>query len=331
MRPFISILLLCFVGIACHTNHSDSRSQDHRLIHSFDSLSSNPIGLSFSNALKPSQAGGHLQGIQAHHWQGKSYLLFSGSSDTEAYLAVALMDSQPHIATIHQLLPSPFKHAGGFQIHGQYMGIGIEDNEAKDKSRVCLYELTDPLQLPAPRKIIERQGQAKRATAGCIALTVYEEHLLIYVGDWDTKHIDVYRCPLSGWNDPSIQPKLMTSIDTDTLNTDRWINDSWLSYQNINLIAWENQLYLVGFGFDALARDVADFFLVEEQHGIPTGFQKIARKRFQKKDGTHFRWGAGLEWNPQDGITRVLSCTEQLGSEGIVNEYRNSIRTPHPL
>lgn len=70
------------------------------------------------------------------------------------------------------------------------MAIEIEDNHLKDKSKMHIYEINNPHS--EPLQIIQRTGKAKRVTAGCVGIIEIENHILVVVGNWDTKHLDFY-------------------------------------------------------------------------------------------------------------------------------------------
>ena len=67
----------------------------------------------------------------------------------------------------------PFKHAGGIQIFKDLMVVGIEDNDAKDKSKVCIYDIDDPEDTSGKTtgNVCERKGEPLRSTAGCCGIT----------------------------------------------------------------------------------------------------------------------------------------------------------------
>lgn len=80
--------------------------------------------------------------------------------------------------------------------------------------------------------------------AGGIQLS---EDLLVVAGDWDTKHLDFYRCD---------QPRLtkninpfdkVYTIDTEIIGKTGWLDKEWHAYQNINLLKdADGKLYLFG-------------------------------------------------------------------------------------
>jgi hypothetical protein len=81
--------------------------------------------------------------------------------------------------------------------------------------------------------------------AGGIQLS---EDLLVVAGDWDTKHLDFYRCD---------QPRLtkninpfdkVYTIDTEIIGKTGWLDKEWHAYQNINLLKDDDgELYWFGY------------------------------------------------------------------------------------
>ena len=64
------------------------------------------------------------------------------------------------------------------------MVVGIEDNAAKDRSKVCIYQITDPEKPPVePLSYVERTGEPFRSTAGCVSLAAIGDRFLVVVGD----------------------------------------------------------------------------------------------------------------------------------------------------
>jgi hypothetical protein len=221
-------------------------------------------------------------------------------------------------------LEKPFKHAGGFQVHQNLMAIGIEDNEARNVSKVFIYQLDDPLTPPSnPKKIIERAGDYERATAGCVGITKYKEQVLVVVGDWGTRHLDIYACPLNEWESDQTRLEQLTSVTASEIQKEEWINPSWLSYQNINLINWQDTLYLVGLGVNNEGEEVADLFLIEEANLKDFHLKKVGSQKFEKKNGSSFRWGAGVAWHPEKGIEHILSCPAHINDVSLFNKYKS--------
>jgi len=184
--------------------------------------------------------GGHLQGVQAIVQGNDSNLLLSGSSNDFSYiLKVPLSgrgDANPVLTT---LLPSPYRHAGGFQlVAGRFAAIGLEDNYLKDTSKVWVVDVAEkdfgePVK---PVISIERRGQAERATAGAIAMARLGKRYLLVVGTWDSATLDFYESnahPLEEARFRFEKAGTWSAADADRSN---WSDATYGSYQNVNLI-----------------------------------------------------------------------------------------------
>lgn len=300
--------------------HSDGDQQD-KMITAFNAIQTNPEVISFYNSKEVNNSGGHLQGIQRYVNKSGEYVFLSGSSDTYAYYAIAELGEKNKVLSVNKLMDKPFKHAGGFQIFHHYMAVGIEDNSEKDKSKVCIYDISEP-EKPAttPIAIIERIGAPQRSTAGCVGITKYKNDLLVAVGDWDTKHIDFYTCPFESVRNQEFEK--ISAIDTKTIPKKGWIENCWHSYQNINLFTSGNNLFLIGLGQNTNGENIADLFSVSEVGSKNFRIVKQASKSFNCTDKVNFRAGAGAVLE-DDGNIFIISCGHHLESASDLNLFKN--------
>ena len=189
--------VITVISIFLFANCFGQTYNDDLIVSKFNRIEENPSVISFKNNKKINNRGGHLQGIQFIQNNTNKYALLSGSSDSYSYYSVIKLGTESEVISVNKLMGKPFKHAGGFQIFQNYLAVGIEDNSKKDKSKVCIYDISDP-ENPStkPLAIIEREGKPLRSTAGCVGITKYKNNALLAVGDWDTKHIDFYSCKI---------------------------------------------------------------------------------------------------------------------------------------
>lgn len=306
-------LLIILSGVAVQAQNP--------LVSAFEDLSQSPQPLPFRNALTINNEGGHIQGIQAMHFHQQAYAILTGSSSTVSYYTVVRLDQHPEVISVDTLLAKPFKHAGGFQINDGLMAIGIEDNEAKNISQVLVYEVSDPEKIPLqPVQVIERRGETERTTAGCIAIAHYQDQYVMLVGDWDTRHLDVYRISDDEINRPDASFTLTQSIALADQTRSQWIDETWWSYQNINLFVSEDTLFLIGLGVNDQQENIANLFTVrlsEEQ--ILT---KVASQHFPATERTSFVWGAGVDWQPEANRLQILSTTHTISDSSEIIVYR---------
>jgi hypothetical protein len=297
---------------------SELKSQD--LIRALEKVSSTPTDITFSNDLEIENKGGHIQGVQGISHQGNHYYVLSGSSSEYSYYSVVKVGQTNFVISHNKILERPFKHAGGFQIHNNLMAIGVEDNDKKNRSKVFIFLLENPENPPEqPVAIIERIGTEKRATAGCVAITGIDDRLLIIVGDWDTKHLDFYviEKKLLGKDPAALQ--LEYSMDMAKTDKTEWVDESWLSYQNINLISEAGTLYLAGMTTND-GVEILDLFEVINAEMKVFSLKKIYSKNFGVSENTKFRWGAGLYMAPDQKL-QILSTPENILSENIIHMY----------
>ena len=285
----LKYLLIILLGLNCETQNQIQNS----FIEQFKNISECPVEIQVSNELPINNNGGHIQGIQLLLAGEKTYAVATGSSDLYSYYLVIKLNTKNEVISVNRLLEKPFKHAGGFQIFEDYMAVGIEDNLAKNKSKVCIYSLSNPEQaVTKPVSVIERDGEPERATAGCVGITKINDEFIIAVGDWNTEHIDFYTCEKGKIENGAFQK--VYSINSKEIVKNQWINNNWLAYQNINLFNFNNQIYLIGLGVDNQEQNVADLFILEWK--LPDSIQltKVASKTFSTTKNVSFKAGAGV-------------------------------------
>ncbi len=298
------------VLLACLSASAFSQTIPER----FDRIGQKPRTIHFTNPLPLDESGGHLQGIQSLGPDGDAFVL-SGSSDSYAY---CLRVADHEVKQVMEMDQKPFKHAGGFQLADGYLAVGIEDNLAKDKSKVFVYQIQGDEIQATPTWVIGREGDAMRSTAGCVGLAGQQDELLVVVGDWDTRHLDFYQIHARQGSGSPEAP--FVSIAAAGLARDSWINPDWHSYQNINLLQDNNgALYLVGLGTDGENQNVADLFeLSLKNEG--SELRKVRSRQFQSDPEVSFRAGAGIHQSG-DGRLWVVACSSHIGSKGVIQVW----------
>ena len=243
--------------------------------------------------------------------------MLSGSTSSVSYYATVTEDE---VVRVDTLLHLPYKHAGGFQINDGLLAIGVEDNEAKSASQVLVYDFSEPSDPPSqPLLVVQREVKVKRATAGCVAISDYDEHFILLVGDWDIRHLDLYQISANQVNDTKLSFTLTQSITLEEHSRRGWIDTAWWSYQNINLFKVEDSLCLVGLGINDQKENVADIFTVSLEPELK--LTKIASRTFPTKHQTSFLWGAGVDWNPETTQMRILTTPYSMQEENIIVVY----------
>ena len=280
------------------------------------------------------QNGGHLQGIQMYQENDRTYLYLSGSSSIASFIVKAEIDSQARILSADTLLSDPYRHAGGFQISGRYLAIGIEDNIERNTSRVMVYDLTKEGDLWSdPVQMIRRNGAYERVTAGAVGMTRIHGHYLIAVANWDSRHLDFYICPEDRLDGQKMGFRWMASLEMKGISREKWSDPDWNSYQNINLFTQsDRELFLVGFAANDRGENVADLFrlrinedLFMPSHQIESKksdilITKLDSRSFESDSTNSFRWGAGL-YRDQNGNLTLLACPEHIDDDTKVVMY----------
>lgn len=298
----VALSFLCFtLGLSAQTTIPEQ----------FNAMGQRPRTVFFTNTLPLNEEGGHLQGIQVDPSGADSFVL-SGSSSTYAYYLTVAGNEVTRVVELGQ---KPMKHAGGFQLSDGYLAVGVEDNNAKDKSEVAIYQVDGPEIQAKPSWVIHREGDVMRATAGAVGLARDGNELLIVVGDWDVQNLDFYRIDLQSAASAPESP--FNTLVTKDLLRKEWVNDSWYPYQNINLIREDDgRLYLVGLGTDVNGQNIADLYELSINDG-GCNLKKISSKIFPSDSAVSFRAGAGI-YKGKDGKLHVISCGNHVGRAAII-------------
>ena len=271
-KSFIALMLLCFA------TGTKAQWQLNNVPKAFDSIPAKPVSFSFKSKIKL-PTGGHLQGIVGSENQYRHHFLITGSSDSYSYYIKAESQGQGEDIEIIKIADSPFRHAGGCQYNLSWLFVGVEDNVAKNHSKV--------LRLPLyPTTVIDvvatRNNTYKRSTAGAVGATSIHDFYtgrlrqLVAVGDWDTRNIDFY------FGD---QYDGFDSVGTCVVPD----NGNSCSYQSINLLQdTANHIYMIGMGKQGrLSR--ADLYLVENYT-----LSLVSTRLFKTTHGCSFRYAAGI-------------------------------------
>lgn len=262
-----------------------------------DRISKAPTPIAFDDTKISVPGGGHFQGIQEAWIDAGRFALISGSSSTESYLIVVGLENDPVQADrIIRLLPKPFKHAGGFQVCGDYLAIGLEDNETRTSSRIWIVETRGlPSGNAAPCHVIHRTGPYERATAGAVGFVQDRDRFVLAVGSWDSATIDFYESNGRSPSDSACAFRQIETWDAATADRSDWSDPHYASYQNLNLFTDNTgKLYLLGFARTG-DRHHADLFLVRREEKIATvrRLRKLGSRTFDCRQSS-FRSGAGL-------------------------------------
>lgn len=269
----------------------------------FRSLSSTPQVIRIKNRLTVPRKAGHLQGIQLVEIQGREKLVLSGSSANTAYLLQADLLSKQTDQYI-PLMDTPFRHAGGIQAHDSLLVVGIEDNILKTSAKVCIY-LKDQLQAAQPIVSLDREGEAKRVTAGATGLLALDESYLLVVGNWDSRNWDVYL--------------LLDGIEEVQLFESISAPDDWGNYQSINLLKDSQAIYAIGT-YQEEGKCMADLILLQTSGNQESTPKKILSKQFYCKKGVDFGTAAGIQID-QQGKLHIWASQRDAKKKIYINTF----------
>jgi hypothetical protein len=265
----------------------------------------------FKNRQTEIPAGGHLQGIQAIDTKGGVLAITASSSGYSYMITVNLQNEE--LLSVSKLLDSPYRHAGGCQAIGSLLIVGIEDNIAKDKSKIVAVQLTGAGSLKNTRVLVNRQGYYKRSTAGAVgAINTNDGRRIVVAGDWDSKNIDCYAGTAAS---DSLYP-------VNTLVAPA--GSGWPSFQSINLVAdTAGRLFMVGFSLDR-SKNRADLF--ELDFSGDTFSAKLIYTRYFKCLGkASFRYAAGIGSSAENGLC-IYATQRNVIKYNTINIFSGSMR-----
>jgi hypothetical protein len=264
--------------------------------------------IEFRTGSKLFPEGGHWQGIQSYYDNhlGKQVFFISRDSDTEAYFLVGAFPPGPKsFGEIHhvQFLPSDGKqprlrHAGGIQLIGDYLVIGLEDDQEKRRSQIQFWDVSDPFN-PGYRDLltITREGsEPKKKTAGAVGIVQRQHDHLLVVANWDAADLDFYTSNGKRLGDDKCRFSFRFTWSSDTANKGVWEPDrNWGKYQSVNLIAdSDHNIFLLGFNTNAHNKDFVDLFALDLSQDTHDRVRKVKNKNMVLKGGAHFRYSGGI-------------------------------------
>jgi hypothetical protein len=277
--------------------------------------------------------GGHLQGIQMRFdAAGKRHLAFlSHDSLSVGYLVIVEFpaDSSAEGRVIHvHHFPSdgrspPLRHAGGFQLAGDVLAVGLEDNQLKTRSEIQFWNMAGPnMPTQFTHLTVYRSGVPKDMTAGAVGLVRRENDHLLAVGNWDSRAIDLYRSNGKQLDDSGCRFEFHTRWRDDRADKSNWKPDSaFAAHQAINLVADSSgTIFLIAFATDSAGKNVVDLFSLDMSQKPEGLLRKLASKPVQLQAGSNFR-AAGGAWN-HDGSVSILAGPHELGTQTLLNIAR---------
>jgi hypothetical protein len=267
--------------------------------------------------------GGHLQGVQYYTNGTTEYMIVTGSSDSSSYYAmIDITDTVQKVVRYNVLLNTPLDHAGGCQVIGDFLVVGVEDNLDKNSSKILFYNISNPgVSDLAPAITIDRNGEFKTKTAGGVGITFFDTQHLLAVATWDANTIDFYWSNAKPLSDPNCKFELIQTYTPTKGEKDEWINKLWPSYQGINLFTGaDGKIYMMGF-FRSKDGNFVDLFEVSFSNETKKfTLKKTVSKQFYVADGNNFRNGGGVRLVGPDELN-IYSIPRNIGKKKTVIDW----------
>lgn len=240
-------------------------------------------------------AGGHFQGIQ----RIGGHLVIPSSSSSVAYFVVCDLAHGGRALRPFVVAPEPLHHAGGCQIVGEFLAVGVEDTGSRERSEIRFWNLRNPAApRPAPSLTIQRRGPAGVSTAGAIGMIVDPQRgATLSVATWDANTIDFYTAQRNPFGPTRAQATPgFTLHATWSRDASGWKDDEQFGrYQNANLVAQrDGRVFLVGFYRNRSGDDRMDLYEVRLAEPPARMLTRIASKHMICTAGCNFQHGAGI-------------------------------------
>jgi hypothetical protein len=240
-------------------------------------------------------AGGHFQGIQRFE-TAPDRLVLTSDSDTEAYFVICDVSadgSRGRARPPNKLSVSPLRHAGGCQVVEGHLVVGVDDSVARTSSEIRFWRLTArPAELTG--LTVRRRGAYRRATAGAVGLSSFQNGAALAVVTWNSDTIDFYLSagdPFRG----HAQFNFLTTWSRTARDQSGWIDPNFGRYQSVNLLTQQDgALFMSAFNRNADGEDWLDLFAVHLDRAPERILTKVAKKHMFCRDGCSFEAGSGI-------------------------------------
>lgn len=329
-RYLLLIYSFLTVGLA-HAQQADEKPTNSRnFVQKFSELPKQDITITTDDPFNFnfSKEHGHIQGIQLHKESGADYLYMTRSSPEASYMIKTKLEGRKAtVVSIDTLMLAPYKHPGGFQIFEDYLAVGIEDDDMRNTSRVTVYNLkNEGKPWDTPLHVVKRDGKYERVTAGCVGMTRVGKNILIVVGNWHSRDLDFYVCPLDKFKIGENGFQLIQSINIAQVSKEGWSDPTWRGYQNINLFSeGKDNLYLVGFdgnGTDLYELKITNASLdaIKKPSSNSIQIKKLNSVLFEPSGNASFGSGAGI-FSSAKGEMMLLAAPSDVGGESTISVF----------
>ncbi len=289
--------------------------------------------LKFARGTSEVPRGGHLQGIQMRFdaAANRHFAFLSHDSLSTAYLVIvefpADLSAEGRVVHVHHF-PSdghspPLRHAGGIQLVGDVLVVGLEDNQLKTRSEVQFWNMADPkMPVQLTHLTVRRSGAPKDKTAGAVALVQRGKDHLLAAANWDSRAIDFYLSNGKSFDHAACRFELHSRWQDDRADKSDWRPDqAFALYQAINLVAGASgKMFLLGFATDSAGKDVVDLFSFDMSQKHETVLRKLTSQPMQLQAENNFRSSGGVWIN--GGTLAILASPHDLSAQTLINIAR---------
>ncbi len=320
--------VLCFTLYSSNTMN-DENMKMHNVRSSFERQSEDVTVIEFAMDGWSVPSGGHLQGIQRMDIGSREYLIVSGSSDDAAYFIVVGKTSRGYGIVQRKIIcGEPYRHAGGIQVIGDYLAVGVEDNLERNRSRVYFFNVSNPEEpIGKPIITIQREGAEKLSTAGAVAVAKRARDYLLIVGSWDSDTLDFYRSNSVALGECGSDGKSRCEFtywqtwSKDDACKENWCDETWGSYQNLNLVSdIHDRLFMIGYYCNADNEDYVDLYSLDFGKSPSEMIRKESSKIAKCKQGASFKYGGGGYIKDEDSLVSY-ACEENCRDKTVINEF----------
>ena len=268
-------------------------------------------------------SGGHLQGIQRTDIDDREYFIISGSSDDAAYFIIVGKTSRGYAIVQRKIIcREPYRHAGGIQVIGDYLAVGVEDNLERNRSRVYFFNVSNPEEpIGKPIITIQREGAEKLSTAGAVAVAKRVRDYLLIVGSWDSDTLDFYRSNGAAPGGSGCEFTYWQTWSKDDACKENWCDETWGSYQNLNLVSdIHDRLFMIGYYCNADNEDYVDLYSLDFGKSPSEMIRKESSKIAKCKQGASFKYGGGAYIKDEDSLVSY-ACEKNCRDKTVINEF----------
>ncbi len=274
----------------------------------------------------------HFQGIQ--RLRNGKFMAVTGSHDRVSHLFIVEMGSRPSrgkyrsnrlssntppsndVVVAVEEIDSHLKHAGGLQVTGDYLAIGVEEGQ---ESKVFFYDVSNPRNPVKLPYVIDRPNVSAGATA---IVQQSDGRFLVLVGGYNSNDLDFYRSTRTSLaTDPGF-----TFVGDWNENSLTGMDREFGNYQNINLVRQcDGQLYFVGLHKNSYVagQDWIDLFRLNISASGSVSIRKMANRHLYCRDTCNFDAGAGIFFD--SATSMIVYGIEHKRASGRVrfNEFRS--------